>query len=119
VTGKRHLVVGWDPKTREFPTDVDPRVDQERIEDILDRYTKPAVTVKYRTFPYAGGTAAVLEVERDRANVPYRVMQRLAGQKRVIDVGDVYVRHGSRVVKADPDELADLEAEAERARHSA
>jgi Putative DNA-binding domain len=116
VTGKRYLVIGWDPKSRAFTTDVDARVDQDRIEDILDRYTKPVVTVRYRTFPYASGKAAVLEVERDRAKVPYRVKQRLAGEKRVIDVGDVYVRHGSRVVKADADELADLEAEAARAR---
>jgi hypothetical protein len=44
------------------------------------------------------------------------VKQRFAGQKRVIEVGDVDLRHGSRVVKADTDELADLEAEADRAR---
>ena len=56
------------------------------------------------------------EVERDGSNVPYRVKQRLARQKRVIDVGDVFVRHGSRVVAADADELADLETESERAR---
>jgi hypothetical protein len=116
VTGKRYLVIGWDPKSRAFMTDVDTRVDQERIEDLLDRFTKPTVTVRYRTFPYAGGTAAVLEVERNRAKVPYRVKQRLAGQKRVIEVGDAYVRHGSRVVNADADELADLETEADRAR---
>jgi hypothetical protein len=75
--------------------------------------------VRYRTFPYADGTAAAIEVERDRVKVPYRVKQRLAGQKRVVEVGDVYVRHGSRVVKADADELADLEAEADRARRQA
>jgi hypothetical protein len=44
------------------------------------------------------------------------VKQRFAGQKRVIEVGDVDLRHGSRMVKADTDELADLEAEADRAR---
>lgn len=117
VTGKRYLVIGWDPKSRRFTTSVDGRVDQERIEDVLDRFTKPTVTVRYRAFSYlTDGTAAVLEVQRDRAKIPYRVKQRLAGQKRAIDIDDVYVRHGSRVAKADADEIANLEAEAARAR---
>lgn len=48
--------------------------------------------------------------------MPYRVKQRLAGEQRVIEVDDVYVRHGSHVAKADADELADVIAEGERAR---
>lgn len=118
VTGERHLVIGWDPKTREFTTGIDPTVTQDRIEDLLDQYTKPTLVVRHRAFEWPGGAgeAAVIEVVRDRTKVPYRVRKRLAGAKRVIEVGDVYVRHGSHIANADADELSDLIAEAERAR---
>lgn len=117
VSGGRYLVIGWEPKTHAFAESADPSVAQDRIEDILDAFTKPTVTVRYRTFAWAStGTAAVVEVDRDRPKVPYRVKKALGGQRRRIGVGDVYVRHGSHVVKADAQEISDLEAEAAFAR---
>jgi hypothetical protein len=115
VTGDRHLVVGWDPKSREFTTPADPSVTADRIEDLLDQYTTPTVTVKVRRFTWnATGEALVIEVQRDRTRVPYRVKKALTGEKRHIEVGEVYVRHGSHVVAASPEEIADLETEADR-----
>jgi hypothetical protein len=117
VTGERYLVLGWDPNTHDFATGVDVSVTQDRIEDLLDRFSQPTVTVSYRTFAWGtAGTAGVVEVKRDRTKVPYRVRQRLAGARRTVEVGDVYVRHGSHVVTAELHEVAELEAEAAFAR---
>lgn len=116
VTGDRHIVVGFGPKSHDFEKRVDPKVTADRIEDILDHYTKPTVTLRYRPFGWLDrGQAAVLEIERDRSRVPYRVKAPI-GKERRIEVGQTYVRHGSHVVLASDEEVSDLEAEAIRAR---
>jgi hypothetical protein len=50
--------------------------------------------------------------------VPYRVSRRLAGEHKVIEDNQVFVRHGSHVATASDEEIADLEAEDMRARAS-
>lgn len=113
ITGARYLVIGWDPVSHEFTTSVDPRVTQDRIEDLLAHYTQPTVTARYRVFDWDDSSlASVIEIVRDRKMVPYRVRARLAGAKRTIEVGDVYTRRGSHVTQADDEEIAGLEAEA-------
>jgi hypothetical protein len=115
VTGDRYLVVGLGPKSHDFETDVDPKITSDRIEDVLGAYTVPTVQVRYRPFDWpGGGRAAVLEVLRDRTKVPYRVKASV-GDRRRIERGQVYVRHGSHVVLASEQELEDLKAEAARA----
>lgn len=118
VTGERYLVTGFDPKTRAFTTSRDPKLTQDRIEDVLNQYTGPPVTARYTTFGWIDGTGQVglLEVRRDRTKVPYRVKKDLAGASRSIRVGQAFVRHNSHVAEASPEEVADLEAEAKRAR---
>jgi hypothetical protein len=120
VTGDRYLVTGFDPRTRDFTTTVDPRVTQDTIENILNEFTKPSATVLYKTFAWTDGSGEVglLEVRRDRARVPYRVSRRLAGEHKVIEDNQVFVRHGSHVATASDEEIADLEAEDMRARAS-
>lgn len=118
VTGSRYLVVGFDPKTHEFTTPADPAITQDRIEDILNHYARPPATIGYTRFPwtYGSGDVGVIEVKRDRSRVPYRVARGLAGARRTINENDVFVRHGSHVEVATAQEVADLEAEALRAR---
>jgi hypothetical protein len=118
VTGDRYLVTGFDPKTHEFTIGADPKVAPDTIENILNEFTKPPVTVAYKTFAWTDGSGdiALLEVVRDRAKVPYRVSRRLAGDKKVIEEGQVFVRHNSHVAIASDEEIADLEREATRAR---
>jgi hypothetical protein len=121
VSGDRYLITGFDDKSRDFTTSADPKVTQDTIENLLNEYTKPPVTIQYRTFPEQNGTGdiGVLTVVRDRTKVPFRVARRLAGAKKVIEEGDVYVRHGSHVAMASDEEIADLEEEARRARGDA
>jgi hypothetical protein len=117
VTGERHLVTGFDPKTHAFTTTADPRVTQDRIEDVLNEYTDPPTAVRYMTFIWTDGTGEVglLQVRRDRMQAPYRVSRSLTGTSRSIRVGQVFVRHNSHVAEASPEEIADIEAEAKRA----
>lgn len=89
VTGNRYLVTGFDPQTHEFTTSADPSVTSDRIEDVLNEYTRPPVVVSYATFPWTTGTGAVglVEIRRDRTKVPYRVAKTLSGDKRSIAEG--------------------------------
>jgi hypothetical protein len=109
---------GFDPKSHEFTTTADPSVTQDRIEDVLNEYTEPPVTVRYATFPWTddSGEAGLLEIKRDRTRVPYRVRRSLRGAKNAIDVREVFVRHGSHIAVASSEEVKDLEDEAARAR---
>jgi hypothetical protein len=118
VTGERYLVTGFDPKTHDFTTSADPRITQDTIENVLNEYTKPPPRVLYKTFPWTDGSGEVglLEVARDRTKVPYRVSRRLAGERKTIEEGHVFVRHGSHIATASDEEIADLVAESQRAR---
>ena len=117
VSGDRHLITGFDDKSRDFTTAADPKITQDTIENLLNEYTKPPVAVIYTNFTEQNGAGdiGVLRVLRDRTKVPYRVARRLAGEKKAIAEGEVYVRHGSHVANASVEEIADLEGEARRA----
>lgn len=121
VTADRYLITGFDPKTHDFATTTDSTVTQDRIEDVLNGYSEPPVPVKYTTFPWIHGSGDVglVHVRRDRTNVPYRVKKDLNGATKSIRAGQVFVRHSSHVAEASAEEIADLEAEAKRAREPA
>ena len=118
ASGQRHLITGFDNRTRQFTTTADDKVTQDTIENLLNEYSEPPVTVRYKRFQAESGVGdvGVLEVLRDRTQVPYRVARRLAGERKALEKSDVYVRHGSHVAKASEDEVAELEDEAKRAR---
>ena len=110
----RYLIVGFDPGRHGFTTPFDPAIDQDRLEQILDAYTKPPPTIRLQRVSDRSGTGdiGVIEVRRDPASLPHR-MSKGAGK---IEAGQVFVRHGAHVVPPDADELADLEAEGRDAR---
>jgi Schlafen, AlbA_2 len=112
--GERRLVLGFDSQSREFTAPIEPTITQDRLEQILDAYVKPMPDVTLVTFDHESGkgSVGVLAVHRDPTKVPYRI--RKGGGK--VQANDVYVRHGTHVVKPDSQELADLEAEGRRAR---
>jgi hypothetical protein len=114
-SGRRLLVIGFDDKTHQFVQSVDPKIDQNQLENILHAYTEPTPEIRYHRVPFSGGTVGIIEVMRDPAKVPYKVKQASKGQ-HVINVGDVFVRHSSRTEAPTPAELADLIAEGETAR---
>jgi hypothetical protein len=110
-SGERFLIVGFDDKTHQFIRSVDPAIDQNRLEHILNAYAAPAPQLRYHRVAWDRGEIGVVTVLRDPAKVPYRVTKTLAH----ISKGDVYVRHGSHVEPPTPAELAALEAEGQAA----
>ena len=112
ASGRRFMVVGYDPKTHAFSRSVDERLTSDRIEDVLAAYTDPVPDVRYRTDAVAGGTVGMVEVLRNAEHLPYRVRKAMRG----LSVGAVLVRHGSHIDAPTTRELADLERESKIAR---
>lgn len=115
VSGRRWMIIGVDNSTRALHTPPDPKITQDRLEQIVDRYIAPSLDIRYRTVQYRDGTLGILEVLPDRTKLPYRVKKALTGQKKSMHVGDLFVRHGSHVVKPDAEEEQAMIAEAEYA----
>lgn len=122
VTGPRCLVIGIDEKagTAHIPVG-NPwheSLNLERMEQIISHYAEPHVDIRYTLSKYRGGIAAIIEVLRDARDLPYKVKQKLGdkGTKKRIDVGDVFVRHGTLTVRASEAEIQDLIEESDRAK---
>jgi Putative DNA-binding domain len=110
-SGERFLIVGFDDKTHQFVQSVDPAIDQNRLEHILNAYAAPAPQIRYHRVAWDQGEIGIIKVLRDPAKVPYRVTKTLA----YITKADVYVRRGSQVEPPTPAELTALEAEGQAA----
>jgi len=115
ASGKRWLVIGIDDRTRGYYGPPDPRITQNRLEQLLSRYTDPVVDIRYEVADYRSGPVGLLEVVRNSEKLPYRVAKALTGKKR-IDVGQVFVRHGSQTEEPTEAERLALQEEGDRAR---
>lgn len=118
ASGRRWMIVGFADKTREYHGPPDPRVTQNRIEQILSEYTTPNVDVRYEVVDYRVGRVGKLEVLRDAGKLPHRVARSLgdkaAGDKKRVEAGQVFVRHGSQTEEPTPDEMLALQEESDR-----
>jgi hypothetical protein len=114
-TGRRYLIIGFDPKTQQFFQSVDQSITQDRLEDILVAYANPVPIIKFERVTWQGGVVGLIEAKRQPHKLPYKVKVNMTHKIRA---GDVFVRHGSRIVKLEPidDEYQDLVAEGKRAR---
>ncbi|MGH7213616.1 MAG: ATP-binding protein [Tepidisphaeraceae bacterium] len=110
---QRVLVVGFDPKTRAPVKSADPRITQDRLEDIINSNVigRPP-EVRWRTVPWHNITAGIVEIVRDPAALPYRAGALLSAKYG----SDVLIRRGTHNAVADLQELADLHEEAARAK---
>jgi hypothetical protein len=87
-------------------------ITQDRLEDVLNTRASAIPGIRVERVAWPGGVAGLIEVIPDTAALPYSITQDLTDK---IKKGDVFVRHGSHVAKADADELAELVTEARRA----
>lgn len=115
ASGRRFLVIGFDDKTREFSTAIDPGITQERLEQIMHNHCQPPPKIKVKAVPFGSGSVGLIEVFREPTEVPYEVMKALGGREG-IKAGEVFVRHGSRTEHPTPAELQDLLNERKSAR---
>ncbi len=109
------LVIGFDDKTRSYYGPPSPNLTQDRLERLLSEYTTPPLRVRYRVLGCQVGEVGEIEVFRDRTQLPYRVARSFGNQKR-IEMGSLFVRHGSQTVPATPDEERLIVEEGEMAR---
>src|SRR5205823_1428520 len=55
ASGHRWLIIGFDDKTRAFHAPPDPKLSQDRMEQILAPLTAPMVNIRYEVVDYRGG----------------------------------------------------------------
>ena len=119
TSGRRWMIIGFDDKTRAYHGPPAPKITQNHLEQLLARYTKPVVRIRYDVVDYRRGKVGRLEVLRDPVDLPYRVAQAVggkgAGGKRMVEIDQVFVRHGSQTEEPTPLELQALHDEATNA----
>jgi hypothetical protein len=115
ASGRRFLVIGFDNSTRAYHGPPNAKINQEHIEQLVSEYIEPAVDVRYEVIDYRSGPVGRLEALRDPKKLPYRV-KKSVGDKKRIERGNVFVRHGSLVEKPEPPELKAIVRDGERAR---
>ena len=126
ASGRRWLVVGFDDRTRQIHIPSEPpekgewqkKITQDRIEQLLSAYVAPNINVRFEIINFSGGVVGKLEIIREAAKLPYRVSKSLGDKedKKRIEEGQIFVRHGSHTVQPDDEELQDLQDEAARAK---
>jgi hypothetical protein len=115
ASGRHWMIIGFDDTMREYSGPPNKKIDQEHLEQILSHYTAPVVDIRYSVADYRSGPVGKLEVIRDATKLPYRVAKSIGDKKR-IEQGTVFVRHGSLAEKPSTAELETLQAEGDRAR---
>ncbi len=115
ASGRRWMIIGFDNKSQAYYGPPDSSLNQNRIEQLLAVYTAPYVDVRYELVDYREGLVGMLEVLRDHKKLPYSVAKAIGDKKR-IEQGDIFVRHGSQVEKPTSLELQALQDEGNQAR---
>lgn len=118
-SGRRWLIIGFDDKAHTYHGPPDKKIAQNHLEQLIARYVHPNLQIRYEVVDYRLGQVGKLEVLREPAKLPYKVSRSLAGEKRPITEGQVFVRHGSQTEEPTEAELRAIEEEGERARAAA
>jgi hypothetical protein len=112
----RLLVIGFDDVTREIVKPPDPKITQERLEDIVNHYIEPNLLFRYAVIDYRAGAVGKLEVNRESRKLPYRVAVPIGSGERRRNPDDWFVRHGSKTELPTTAERAEIIDEGRRAR---
>jgi hypothetical protein len=114
ASGERWLIVGFDDKTRTYHSGTILPSSQDELERILSVYTNPMVEVRYDIVEHYDGPVGRVRILRDPTKLPYRV-DKSFGDKKRIEEGKVFVRHGSQTEEPTAAELQALLEEGTRA----
>lgn len=115
ASGRRWMIIGFDDKTRAYHGPPDARITQNRMEQILARYTMPCLDVRYEVVDYRAGKVGRVQMLRDPKKLPYAVAESLGDKKRITQ-GQIFVRHGSQTEAPTEAELSALTEEGDQAR---
>jgi hypothetical protein len=115
ASGRHWLIIGFDNRSHAYYGSPDQRLNQDRFEQLLSMYTTPFVDVRYEVVDYREGSVGVLEMLRDTRKLPYSAARSIGDRKR-IEQGDIFVRHGSQVERPTSLELQALQDEGDQAR---
>jgi hypothetical protein len=115
ASGERWPIVGFDDKSHTYHPGCTLPSGQDDLEQILSVYTNPMVEVRYDIVEHYDGPVGRLRILRDPAKLPYSVAKSIGNKKR-IEEGQVFVRHGSQTEEPTDAELQSLLEEGERAR---
>ena len=118
VSGRRLLVIGFNDRTRTYHKPPNPKISQDRLEQIIGQYVTPYLNISYEVIESRHGPVGLVEVLPERSKLPYTVSKPLKGMKREIVAEDLWVRHGSHSAKPDQAELDALREEAARTRET-
>lgn len=92
-----------------------------RLQTIVSEYITPALEVRYTKANYHQGPVGKLQVLRDATQLPYAVRKTLGStdktdkEARQVRVGQIFLRDGTVIREARPEEIERMRAEAERA----
>jgi schlafen family protein len=117
---ERWLIVGFDDKTHTYHSGCTLPSSQDDLERVLAAYTDPVVDIRYDVVEHYQGPVGRIRVLHEPKNLPYTVAKSIGekklGDKKRIEKGQVFVRHGSQTEEPTPTELEALRAEGQRAR---
>jgi hypothetical protein len=118
ASGRRWLMIGFDDKTRAYHSPPDPKLSQNRMEQLLASLTAPVVDIRYEVVDYRDGQVGKLEVLRDPKKLPYTAAKDVMGDgnRKRLTAGQIFVRHGSQTEGPTAAELLALQEEGNRAR---
>lgn len=117
--GTGYLLIGVDDKTKQPKEAPPPEGIEEDIQRILSTYCQPLIETEYEIVKIKGGSVGALSIYRKSVDLPYRVKKTVGGDKNMIEVDEIFIRHGRLSEKPTYPELEALILEGHRARESA
>lgn len=117
--GTGYLLIGVDDKTKKPKETPPPEAIEEDIQRILSTYCQPSMEIEYEIAKAKGGSVGVLSIYRKSVDLPYRVKKTVGGGKNLIEVDEIFIRHGRLSERPTYPELEALILQGYRARQKA
>lgn len=117
--GTGYLLIGVDDKTKKPKETPPPEAIEEDIQRILSTYCQPLVETDYGIVKIKGGSVGALSIYQKSVDLPYRVKKTVGGGKNMIEVDEIFIRHGRLSEKPTYPEHEALILEGYRAREKA
>ena len=112
LTKVAQMLISFSDDGEPHTESVAPAITQDRLENILQAYAAPTPQVRYRVVPWNTTDIGLVEVVREPELLPYLSTSDIGK----LEVGAIFVRHGSHTERATVAEEASLHEEGRAAR---